>query len=157
MSVIIRRFMDRLFAHNNPYTVSIVGVSGGGKTTLLYQLKLRQVVTAYPTLGFNVETVEVPTSSGKPLKFTGWDLGIGCASMHTMTRLHATYVANGHALIWVVDANERGYLDESVKGLIYMLQCVDNLLKTEDRRRRFPLLMYVWPFFQSPTYPFFGI
>ena len=84
-------------------------------------------------------------------KATGWDLGMGCASMHTMTRLHATYVANGHALIWVVDANERGCLGESVQGLEYMLQRVDDLLKTEDRRRRFPLLMYVWLFLQSRT------
>ena len=143
MSVIIRRFMDRFFPHDNPYTVSIFGVPGAGKTTLLYQLKLRQVVTAYPTMGINIETVEVPTSSGKSLKFTGWDFGNGCASTRTMMGVYANYVANAHALVWVVDANERGVLDESVQGLEYVLQWVDKLLKAEDRRRRFPLLMYV--------------
>jgi len=56
-------------------------------------------------IGFNINigTVEVPTSIRKPLKFTGWDLGIGCASMHTTMRF--THVANSQPAIWVMDAN----------------------------------------------------
>lgn len=41
-----------------------------GKTTILYRLKLGDVVTTIPTIGFNVETVEY-----KRLKFTVWDVG----------------------------------------------------------------------------------
>jgi len=35
-----------------------VGLDAAGKTTILYKLKLGEVVTTIPTIGFNVETVE---------------------------------------------------------------------------------------------------
>ena len=41
-----------------------------GKTTILYKLKLGEVVTTIPTIDFNVETVEY-----KNLIFTVWDVG----------------------------------------------------------------------------------
>jgi GTPase SAR1 family protein len=41
-----------------------------GKTTILYKLKLGEVVTTIPTIGFNVETVEY-----KNISFTVWDVG----------------------------------------------------------------------------------
>ena len=42
-----------------------------GKTTVLYKIKLNEVVTTIPTIGFNVETVQ-PV---KGLQFTVWDIG----------------------------------------------------------------------------------
>lgn len=48
-----------------------VGLDAAGKTTILYRLKLGEVVTTIPTLGFNVETVKFNNIS-----FTVWDLGI---------------------------------------------------------------------------------
>lgn len=42
-----------------------------GKTTVLYKLKLNEVVTTIPTIGFNVETV----SPCKGLTLTVWDVG----------------------------------------------------------------------------------
>ncbi len=41
-----------------------------GKTTILYKLKLGEVVTTIPTIGFNVETVQY-----KKIEFTVWDVG----------------------------------------------------------------------------------
>jgi GTPase SAR1 family protein len=35
----------------------ILGLEGCGKTTFLYKLKLGEVVSTIPTIGFNVETV----------------------------------------------------------------------------------------------------
>ena len=35
-----------------------VGLDAAGKTTILYKLKLGEIVTTIPTIGFNVETVE---------------------------------------------------------------------------------------------------
>ncbi|KAI3369290.1 hypothetical protein L3Q82_007537 [Scortum barcoo] len=46
------------------------GLDAAGKTTLLYRLKLAEVVTTIPTIGFNVETVEY-----KNISFTVWDVG----------------------------------------------------------------------------------
>ena len=37
---------------------------------MLYRLKLGEVVTTIPTIGFNVETIEY-----KHVKFTSWDVG----------------------------------------------------------------------------------
>ena len=38
--------------------VSIIILKLQGKTTILYKLKLGEIVTTIPTIGFNVETVE---------------------------------------------------------------------------------------------------
>ena len=35
----------------------IIGNDASGKTTILYKLKLGEIVTTIPTIGFNVETV----------------------------------------------------------------------------------------------------
>lgn len=42
-----------------------------GKTTIMYKLKLNEVVSTIPTIGFNVETV----TPKKGLTFTVWDVG----------------------------------------------------------------------------------
>ena len=36
----------------------MVGLDAAGKTTILYKLKLDEIVTTIPTIGFNEETVE---------------------------------------------------------------------------------------------------
>ncbi|KAI5611219.1 ADP-ribosylation factor 4, partial [Silurus asotus] len=47
-----------------------VGLDAAGKTTILYKLKLGEIVTTIPTIGFNVETVEY-----RNICFTVWDVG----------------------------------------------------------------------------------
>nr|KAF6495999.1 hypothetical protein HJG63_010269 [Rousettus aegyptiacus] len=51
--------------------ILMVGLDAAGKTTILYKLKLGEIVTTIPTIGFNVETVEY-----KNISFTVWDVGI---------------------------------------------------------------------------------
>lgn len=48
----------------------IVGLDNSGKTTALYFLKLGEVISTTPTIGFNVETVVY-----KNVSFTVWDIG----------------------------------------------------------------------------------
>ena len=48
----------------------IFGNDSSGKTTLLCMLKLGEVVTTIPTIGFNIETIE-----HKKHKFLLWDVG----------------------------------------------------------------------------------
>ncbi|KAK6058317.1 ADP-ribosylation factor family protein [Cooperia oncophora] len=52
------------------FTCFKVGLDNAGKTTVLYKLKLGEVVTTIPTIGFNVETVEY-----RNVSFTVWDVG----------------------------------------------------------------------------------
>ena len=49
--------------------ILMLGLDAAGKTTILYKLKLSEVVTTVPTIGFNVETVEY-----KNITFTVWDI-----------------------------------------------------------------------------------
>ncbi|CAG5903211.1 unnamed protein product [Menidia menidia] len=53
--------------------ILMVGLDAAGKTTILYKLKLGEIVTTIPTIGFNVETVEY-----KNISFTVWDVGETC-------------------------------------------------------------------------------
>ncbi|PWA57914.1 hypothetical protein CTI12_AA405170 [Artemisia annua] len=50
--------------------ILMVGLDAAGKTTILYKLKLGEIITTIPTIGFNVETVEY-----KNISFTVWDVG----------------------------------------------------------------------------------
>jgi len=50
--------------------ILMLGLDAAGKTTILYKLKLGEVVSSVPTIGFNVENVEY-----KNIKFTVWDVG----------------------------------------------------------------------------------
>merc|ERR1719402_1028876 len=80
----------------------MVGLDAAGKTTILYKLKLGEIVTTIPTIGFNVETVEY-----KNISFTCWDVG----GRDKIRPLWRHYYQNTDALIFVVDSNDRGRID----------------------------------------------
>merc|ERR1711972_302763 len=82
----------------------MVGLDAAGKTTILYKLKLGEIVTTIPTIGFNVETVEY-----KDLKFTVWDVG----GQDKIRPLWRHYYQNTHTIIFVVDSNDRERIDDS--------------------------------------------
>ena len=69
MGILISTLIDRFFP-SSPCRISMLGLDNAGKTTVLYKLKLGEVVTTIPTIGFNVETVEY-----KNISFTVWDVG----------------------------------------------------------------------------------
>ena len=76
----------------------MVGLDAAGKTTILYKLKLGEVVTTIPTIGFNVETVEY-----KNISFTVWDVG----GQDKIRPLWRHYYQNTQGIIFVVDSNDR--------------------------------------------------
>jgi len=80
----------------------MVGLDAAGKTTVLYKLKLGELVTTIPTIGFNVETVQY-----KNLKFTIWDVG----GQDKIRPLWRHYYQNTDAIIFVVDSNDRERVD----------------------------------------------
>lgn len=69
MGLTISKLFDSLFGKKE-MRILMLGLDAAGKTTILYKLKLGEVVSSVPTIGFNVETVEY-----KKVKFTVWDVG----------------------------------------------------------------------------------
>lgn len=56
MGIRFSMLFDRLFG-NKKYTILMIGLDAAGKTTILYKLKLGEVVTTIPTIGkyLNIE------------------------------------------------------------------------------------------------------
>ena len=90
----------------------LLGLDAAGKTTILYKLKLNELVQTIPTIGFNVETVEY-----KNLRFTIWDVG----GQEKIRNLWKHYYTNTNALIFVVDSNDKKRIDIAAKELHFMM------------------------------------
>lgn len=92
--------------------ILMVGLDAAGKTTILYKLKLGEIVTTIPTIGFNVETVEY-----KNISFTVWDVG----GQDKIRPLWRHYFQNTQGIIFVVDSNDRERIGEARDELQRML------------------------------------
>eukprot|EP00173_Palmaria_palmata_P003456 Plantae.Rhodophyta-Palmaria_palmata.ctg3617.p1 GENE.Plantae.Rhodophyta-Palmaria_palmata.ctg3617~~Plantae.Rhodophyta-Palmaria_palmata.ctg3617.p1 ORF type:complete len:181 (+),score=37.04 Plantae.Rhodophyta-Palmaria_palmata.ctg3617:187-729(+) len=92
--------------------ILMVGLDAAGKTTILYKLKLGEVVTTIPTIGFNVETVDY-----RNVTFTVWDVG----GQDKIRPLWRHYFANTQGLIYVVDSNDRDRIIEAKEELNKMV------------------------------------
>lgn len=90
----------------------MLGLDAAGKTTILYKLKLGEVVSSVPTIGFNVETVEF-----EKVKFTVWDVG----GQDKIRQLWKHYYQNTQALIYVVDSSDKERIDIAREELQKML------------------------------------
>jgi small GTP-binding protein len=112
MGLTISSLFDRLFGKKT-MRILMVGLDAAGKTTILYKLKLGEVVTTIPTIGFNVETVEY-----KNVSFTVWDVG----GQDKIRPLWRHYYQNTQGLIFVVDSNDRERLSEAREELMKMVE-----------------------------------
>ncbi|KAJ0174610.1 hypothetical protein K1T71_009718 [Dendrolimus kikuchii] len=93
--------------------ILMVGLDAAGKTTILYKLKLGEIVTTIPTIGFNVETVEY-----KNISFTVWDVG----GQDKIRPLWRHYYQNTQGLIFVVDSSDTKRIAEAENELANMLK-----------------------------------
>ncbi|KAK2861665.1 hypothetical protein Q5P01_001198 [Channa striata] len=124
MGVIISQIFSR-FTTKIPVRILMVGLDAAGKTTLLYKLKLAEVVTTIPTIGFNVETVEY-----KNISFTVWDVG----GQTIIRPLWRHYYISTQGLIFVVDSNDPERIKEAADELHKILE--------EDQLRDVALLVF---------------
>merc|ERR1712093_50327 len=92
--------------------ILMVGLDAAGKTTILYKLKLGEVVTTIPTIGFNVETVQY-----KNINFNVWDVG----GQDKIRKLWRYYYQNTQGLIFVIDSNDRDRIEDAREELAKML------------------------------------
>lgn len=90
----------------------MVGLDAAGKTTILYKLKIGEIVTTLPTIGFNVETLEY-----KNINFTVWDIG----GQDKIRPLWRHYFQNTQGLIFVLDSSDRSRIEEASRELRNML------------------------------------
>ncbi|KAJ1658019.1 hypothetical protein GGF44_002700 [Coemansia sp. RSA 1694] len=124
MGMTISSLMDRMFGKKE-MRILMVGLDAAGKTTILYKLKLGEIVTTIPTIGFNVETVEY-----KNISFTVWDVG----GQDKIRPLWRHYFQNTQGIIFVVDSNDRDRISEAREELQRML--------SEDELRDAHLLVF---------------
>jgi small GTP-binding protein len=111
MGSIFSSLFSKLFSKKD-VRILMVGLDAAGKTTILYKLKLGEVVTTIPTIGFNVETIEY-----KNINFTVWDIG----GQYQIRLLWKHYYQNTHGIIFVVDSSDADRFDEAKEELHRML------------------------------------
>ncbi|UQC79961.1 ADP-ribosylation factor [Colletotrichum lupini] len=111
MGLAFSKIFDKLWGKKE-MRILMVGLDAAGKTTILYKLKLGEIVTTIPTIGFNVETVEY-----KNIQFTVWDVG----GQDKIRPLWRHYFQNTQGIIFVVDSNDRDRIVEAREELQRML------------------------------------
>jgi ADP-ribosylation factor protein 1 len=111
MGLTISKLFDKFFGKKE-MRILMLGLDAAGKTTILYKLKLGEVVSSVPTIGFNVETVEY-----KNIKFTVWDVG----GQDKIRLLWRHYFQNTQGLIFVVDSSDKERVELAREELQRML------------------------------------
>jgi len=124
MGMIFTKLWSRMVG-SKEMRILMVGLDAAGKTTILYKLKLGEVVTTIPTIGFNVETVEY-----KNISFTVWDVG----GQDKIRPLWRHYYQGTQGLIFVVDSNDRDRVEDAREELNKMLD--------EDEMREAVVLVF---------------
>jgi len=103
----------------------MLGLDGGGKSTILYRFRLAETVTTIPTIGFNVESVRY-----RNVEFTMWDIG----GQDKIRKLWQHYFSGSDAIIFVVDSNDRDRIDVAREELLKLV--------TDDALQNCVLLVY---------------
>jgi len=86
----------------------LVGLDGAGKTTILYQLKLGELVHTIPTIGFNVESMKY-----KNIELQAWDAG----GQEVFRSMWKHYCQDCDGLMFVVDSADTDRLKEAKEEL----------------------------------------
>ncbi|CAF1244958.1 unnamed protein product [Didymodactylos carnosus] len=101
---------------NEEHKIIIVGLDNAGKTTILYQFLMNEVVHTSPTIGSNVEEVIF-----KNIHFLMMDIG----GQESLRSHWSTYYSHTEYVILVVDSTDRERLPLSKQELLRMLQSED--------------------------------
>nr|VZI44754.1 unnamed protein product [Spirometra erinaceieuropaei] len=88
----------------------MLGLDAAGKSTILYSMNLATPVDVKPTIGFNVEEVNVPNTR---ICFIVWDLG----GQETVRSLWRQYLDGVSGLVFVVDSADHERMQEAKEAL----------------------------------------
>ncbi|XP_027945674.1 putative ADP-ribosylation factor-like protein 5C isoform X3 [Eumetopias jubatus] len=97
---------------NQEHKVIIVGLDNAGKTTILYQFLMNEVVHTSPTIGSNVEEIVL-----RKTHFLVWDIG----GQEALRSTWNTYYSNTEFIILVIDSTDRDRLPTTREELYKML------------------------------------
>ena len=92
--------------------ILMIGLDAAGKTSILYQLKMAELVKTIPTIGFNVEMLDY-----KGLRLTIWDVG----GQDKIRILWKHYYQNTDGIIFVVDSNDKERFEQVKETLALCL------------------------------------
>jgi len=119
MGLIVSKIVDKLQEMtSSPTKILMIGLDAAGKTSVLYKLKLNELVTTIPTIGFNVEHVQY-----RNLDMTIWDVG----GQDKIRPLWKHYYESADAIIYVVDSNDPDRIEEAAAELHKIL--ADDMLR----------------------------
>mmetsp|Transcript_15874 Transcript_15874/g.26802 ORF Transcript_15874/g.26802 Transcript_15874/m.26802 type:complete len:193 (+) Transcript_15874:256-834(+) len=118
---VFRKVLVKLGLKKLKSTVLVVGLQNSGKSTIVNNLKddANKVAEITPTVGFSVEQVQL-----EKCKLTIVDLS-GDQKYH---KLWSCYYEEAQAIIFVIDATDRGSLEEA-KGRLMEVVLHDHLQK----------------------------
>ncbi|XP_034271287.1 putative ADP-ribosylation factor-like protein 5C isoform X1 [Pantherophis guttatus] len=94
------------------HKVIIIGLDNAGKTTILYQFLMNEVVHTSPTIGSNVEEIIQHKTH-----FLMWDIG----GQENLRSTWNTYYSNTEFVILVIDSTDRERLTVTKEELYKML------------------------------------
>lgn len=102
-----------LFSTKTPYSICMVGLDAAGKTTILYQMKLKDTVPTIPTIGFNVEKFQVNN-----VEFSCWDIG----GQDKIRPVWCKYIELSDGMVFVVDICDKERWGEAGAALRNILE-----------------------------------
>ena len=79
----------------------MLGLDAAGKTSILYKMKIGELIPSNPTIGFNMETVEY-----QKCKLNVWDIG----GQDALRKMWRHYYENTNGFVYVVDSSDRDRL-----------------------------------------------
>eukprot|EP01024_Parvocaulis_polyphysoides_P007520 TRINITY_DN12240_c1_g3_i1.p1 TRINITY_DN12240_c1_g3~~TRINITY_DN12240_c1_g3_i1.p1 ORF type:complete len:178 (+),score=23.17 TRINITY_DN12240_c1_g3_i1:81-614(+) len=106
-------FFSRIF-DKKIVNICMVGLQGGGKTTIFYKIFPYEVVPVIGGFGFNLESFEY-----RNLRVCAFDVG---RSFCKLSPLWKHYFSVTDGLIFVVDSSDVAGLDEAKEALVDLLE-----------------------------------
>jgi small GTP-binding protein len=113
MGSLLGKLLSSISWGTKDYGILMIGLDNAGKTTILYKMKMGELVTTIPTIGFNVESIKYQNVS-----FTVWDVG----GQDKIRPLWRHYFDNIQGLIFVVDSNDKDRISEARDELHKLLK-----------------------------------
>ena len=118
-----------LFKSKKNSRILMLGLDDSGKTSILYQLKLSDLIKTTHTIGFNLETIKY-----KDIFLDIWDIGSCRFYKDGQLILFKHYLPNTDGIIYVIDCNRKEMLEKANKALLELMN--------KEELKNLPLLIF---------------